>query len=164
LNKRNVPVRIITSTYMGITEPKALKQLMQFQNVDLRIVNDYRQSFHTKAYLFERQSGQHSVIIGSSNLSQSALTTGYELNARIPDTRYLPIFQQTKNVFNKVWFEKAQPVDDQFLKAYEEFQATNHKMSASLISQNSLYQTKTQPNAMQEKALKNLKKTREQGE
>ncbi|MCY7910238.1 DUF3427 domain-containing protein [Bacillus inaquosorum] len=164
LNKRNVPVRIITSTYMGITEPKALKQLMQFQNVDLRIVNDYRQSFHTKAYLFERLSGQHSVIIGSSNLSQSALTTGYELNARIPDTKYLPIFQQTKDVFNKVWLEKTQPVDDQFLKAYEEFQAANHKMSASLVSQNSLYQTKIQPNAMQEIALKNLKKTREQGE
>ncbi|MCY8507336.1 DUF3427 domain-containing protein [Bacillus atrophaeus] len=163
LAKRNVPVRIITSTYMGITEPKALKQLMQFQNVELRIVNDYQQSFHTKAYLFERQSGQHSVIIGSSNLSQAALTTGYELNVRIPETSYLPVFQQTKEVFNNVWREKTQPVDNQFLQAYEEFQAASQKMSASLVSQNSLYQTKMKPNPMQEQALENLKKTREQG-
>ena len=116
LAKRHVPVRIITSTYMGITEPKALRHLLQFENVELRIVNEYKKSFHTKAYLFERCSGQHSVIVGSSNLSQAALTTGYELNVRLPETRYLPVYQQTKDLFDTVWNEKTQPVDEQFYK------------------------------------------------
>ncbi|QXX29847.1 DUF3427 domain-containing protein [Bacillus amyloliquefaciens] len=164
LANRHVPVRIITSTYMGITEPKALRHLLQFENVELRIVNEYKKSFHTKAYLFERCSGQHSVIVGSSNLSQAALTTGYELNVRLPETRYLPVYQQTKDLFDTVWNEKTQPVDEQFLQAYEEFQAGSQKVSASFAAQNSLYKTKMSPNAMQKEALRNLKKTRNEGE
>ncbi|KAA6447298.1 DUF3427 domain-containing protein [Bacillus swezeyi] len=165
LEKRNVPVRIITSTYMGITEIKALKHLISFKNVDLRIVNDYKQSFHTKSYLFERNSGQHSVIIGSSNLSQSALTTGHELNVRIPETNYLPVFKQTKEVFEHIWNEKSQPIDDAFLNTYEELQTANKKVNATLIGdQSALYKTKKtiKPNIMQKQALKNLKLTREQ--
>ncbi len=163
LAKRHVPVRIITSTYMGITEPKALRHLLQFENVELRIVNEYKKSFHTKAYLFERCSGQHSVIVGSSNLSQAALTTGYELNVRLPETRYLPVYQQTKDLFDTVWNEKTQPVDEQFLQAYEEFQAGSQKVSASFAAQNSLYKTKMSPNAMQKEALRNLKKQETKG-
>jgi HKD family nuclease len=78
-------LRILTSTYLNITEPKALYRLLEMPHVETRIFDSGSVSFHTKAYLFKRNSGLNSSIIGSSNLSKAALKTGYEWNNyRIP--------------------------------------------------------------------------------
>jgi HKD family nuclease len=103
LQRQGKKVRILTSTYLNITEPKALRKLMEFSNVEIKVYQADHESFHTKAYLFHRDSNLHSVIIGSSNLSHSALTNGHEWNVRIPSAAYLPIYQQAKEKFEKLW-------------------------------------------------------------
>nr|WP_163100592.1 DUF3427 domain-containing protein [Peribacillus alkalitolerans] len=169
LEERNVPVRIITSTYMGITQAKALRKLKEFSNVKIRVINNQKESFHTKAYLFHRTSDLNTVIIGSSNLSHSALINGHELNVKIPDTSYLPIYEEAKKVFENTWNspEAYEPTDD-FILNYERFLEQKKQISqtpASLVAESKLdYSTKTiTPNEMQIDALQNLRNTRDLG-
>ena len=100
LEKRNVPIKILTTTYLNITEAKALRHFMQFKNVEL-VLPLRNESFHTKAYLFKRNSKQHTVIIGSSNISHSALINGHELNVKIPHTQHMPAYEQTQTFLRK---------------------------------------------------------------
>ena len=108
LEKRNVPIKILTTTYLNITEAKAIRHLLKFKNVEVKILPLKNESFHTKAYLFKRNSNQNTVIIGSSNISHSALINGHELNVKIPHTQHIPAYEQTMDFFNKMWtHEKA---------------------------------------------------------
>lgn len=129
LEKQNIPVRVITSTYLGITEVKALEKLMQFSNVKVKMIDTQKESFHTKAYIFHRNSGLNTVIIGSSNLSHSALINGHELNVKLPDTSFLPIYEQTKWIFDKIWnSDEVITLDREFLKYYSEFVQAKRKL------------------------------------
>lgn len=82
-------VRLLTSDYLGITDPRALRRLMLLseRGADVRVFEARNQSFHLKTYVFLRTlegrliSG--SAYIGSSNLSGPALTTGIEWNWRV---------------------------------------------------------------------------------
>ncbi|WAA08970.1 DUF3427 domain-containing protein [Fervidibacillus albus] len=171
LEKKGVPVRIITSTYLGITEIKALRKLLEFSNVEVRIVDTQNESFHTKAYLFHRSSELNTVIVGSSNLSQSALKNGHELNVKIPDASFIPVYHQTKKVFDALWNdEEIVCLNDAFLGSYEQLvnaqrQLEKLKINNKIAEANSTYKYKTviSPNKMQKKALMNLKNTRKNG-
>lgn len=165
LEKERIPVRIITSTYLNITEPKALKKLMQFSNVQVKIIDTQQHSFHTKAYMFHRRSGLNTVIIGSSNISHSALINGHELNVKLPDTSFLPIYEHTKQIFEKIWnHTDAISLDYAFIQKYE--QQTIRKESESLAAEPKgeyIVTSSVKPNDMQKKALKNLEHTRKSG-
>ncbi|MBY6269733.1 MAG: restriction endonuclease subunit R [Parageobacillus thermoglucosidasius] len=168
LEKRNIPVRIITSTYLGITEVKALQKLMEFSNVQVKIIDTQNESFHTKAYMFHRNSGLNTVIIGSSNLSHSALMNGHELNVKLPDTSFLPIYEQTKRIFDQIWnSEETVILDSEFIHYYSEFFEAKRKLENFKAAETKEhYQIKhngIKPNAMQEKALRNLQNTRKNG-
>ncbi|AVR87517.1 DUF3427 domain-containing protein [Thauera aromatica] len=82
-------VRILTSDYLDITDPKALRLLvlLQGQGAQVRIFEARGCSFHLKTYLFTHfaeQSELHgTVFVGSSNISRSALTDGLEWNYRV---------------------------------------------------------------------------------
>ncbi|KZZ83044.1 DUF3427 domain-containing protein [Bacillus sp. SJS] len=171
LEQRGIPVRIITSTYLGITEAKALRRLQGFSNVTVRVLPSQTESFHTKAYLFHRHSGFHNVIIGSSNLSHSALINGHELNVKIPDSPYFPVFDQTKKVFDSTWQDpKCLPLTDDLITEYESYQRARndyeqfaYKQAAAAAEAPAIYTTGIIPNSMQKKALENLVKTRSSG-
>lgn len=171
LEKNGVPVRIITSTYLGITEVKALRKLLEFTNVEVRVVDTQKESFHTKAYLFHRASGLNTVIVGSSNLSHSALKNGHELNVKIPDTSFLPIYNETKKVFDSIWnHEETVRLTEAFLVSYEQLVKAQRQLEKSKINSKVAevkpaykYKKPITPNKMQEKALMNLKHTRKNG-
>ncbi|PYZ97580.1 hypothetical protein CR205_03015 [Alteribacter lacisalsi] len=81
---KGVTGQVITSTYLNFTEPKAVEKLTTFPGVDVRVFLTEQQNtgFHTKAYIFEY--GDHfKVIIGSSNVTQSALKSNVEWNVQI---------------------------------------------------------------------------------
>lgn len=84
-----VRVRILTSDYLEITDPQALRLLvlLQEKGAQVRIFEASGRSFHLKAYLFTHfpdQSALHgTVFIGSSNISRPALTDGLEWNYRV---------------------------------------------------------------------------------
>lgn len=75
--------KIITSTYLDFTEPKALERIKKFNNIDLNIfVATNEKGFHTKAYIFENKE-EYKIIIGSSNITQSALKSNIEWNSSV---------------------------------------------------------------------------------
>jgi hypothetical protein len=76
-------LRIITTTYMGATQPRALDALIAL-GADVRVAYDARiTKLHAKAWLLEREAGLTTAFIGSSNLSRSALHDGLEWNVRL---------------------------------------------------------------------------------
>lgn len=82
--ERGVHIRILTSNYMNITDPDALFLLkMELgENLSIRFYNETGRSFHAKTYIFNY--GDYSdLYIGSSNISESALTYGVEWNYRL---------------------------------------------------------------------------------
>jgi superfamily II DNA or RNA helicase/SOS-response transcriptional repressor LexA len=90
-------VRVLTSDYLDVTDPQALRRLMLLaeRGADVRVFQAEQQSFHLKAYICTRSREGETVwgaaFVGSSNLSRSALTDGLEWNLRVersddPDT------------------------------------------------------------------------------
>ncbi|MGL5695279.1 MAG: phospholipase D-like domain-containing protein [Peptostreptococcaceae bacterium] len=83
LEEKGIRGKIITSTYLNFTDPKALDKIKTFNNIDLKIfVTNKETGFHTKVYIFENEEN-YKVIIGSSNLTQSALKSNIEWNVEI---------------------------------------------------------------------------------
>ena len=101
------PLRIITTTYMGATDPKALAMLMELGNLgDVQIkatFNNNQERLHAKAYIFSRKSSYDTAYIGSSNISRSALTKGLEWNMRVTAQENPHILAKTKATFDNYW-------------------------------------------------------------
>src|SRR6185503_10470670 len=83
LAKPGARMRVITTVYMGATEQRVLDELHHI-GAQVRISYDTRRTrLHAKAWLLYRDSGEHTVFVGSSNLSAPALTDGLEWNVRM---------------------------------------------------------------------------------
>lgn len=97
-------LRIITTTYCGITEARALEQLAQLERTEIRISYDTKiERLHAKAYLFLRDSGYSTAYIGSSNLSHSAHTDGLEWNVRATQVENPQIIKSALATFERYW-------------------------------------------------------------
>jgi superfamily II DNA or RNA helicase/HKD family nuclease len=104
LRDRNVPVRLITTTYMGATDKKAIDRLVNELGVDVRIdLQPSSNRLHAKAWLFHRDSGFSTAYIGSSNMSHSALTTGSEWNVRLAQKHAPELFSKFQASFETYW-------------------------------------------------------------
>ena len=79
IEKEGIKGRIITSTYLNFNEPNMFKELLRFKNIEVRIFE--KQGFHPKGYLFTN-SLEKIAIVGSSNITQNALTINEEWNIR----------------------------------------------------------------------------------
>lgn len=103
-NHPNHRLRIITTTYCGVTEAKAVERLASLPNTEIRIsYNTKIERLHAKSYIFERNSGFNTVYIGSSNLSKSAQTDGLEWNIRMTNVENPHIIKTALATFNLYW-------------------------------------------------------------
>ena len=109
-------LRLLTGDYLGVTEPDALVRLLDLEGErHLRVYETARPtgpqhpgpiapvSFHPKAYVFARRDGTGVAFVGSSNLSESALTTGIEWNYRAVDTADQDALKQVRKAFGELW-------------------------------------------------------------
>jgi superfamily II DNA or RNA helicase/HKD family nuclease len=113
-------IKILTSTYLNITEPKALRRLLEIPSIETKVFDSGNVSFHTKAYIFERVSNLNTVIIGSSNLTYSALNTGHEWNVKLPGEMYNTIYHKASTAFQHYWDDpKAIPLSEALVQDYE---------------------------------------------
>lgn len=100
-------LRVITTSYMGVTDLKAIEYLSGLKNTEIKIsYNTDNERLHAKAYLFLRNTGFHTGYIGSSNFSRSALTTGLEWNLKVTSKEAEHIITKFQNTFDTYWQDR----------------------------------------------------------
>jgi superfamily II DNA or RNA helicase/HKD family nuclease len=166
LDKKNIKGRIITSQYQNFTEPIALKRLLQFKNIELRIVTEG--NFHAKGYIFKK-SDSYSFIIGSSNLTQSALSLNKEWNVKLSSLENGALIQNILKEFEYT-FDNATVVDQEWIKQYSAIYTAVRQVQKKIANEieiredNVLNLKKINPNQMQKDALKSLEVLRNNDE
>ncbi len=84
LQDTGVPVRILSTSYMGASDPAALEWLARQPNTSVRVSYDTGGTrLHAKAYHFVRKTGYSTAYIGSANMSHSAMTQGLEWTVKV---------------------------------------------------------------------------------
>jgi len=100
-------LKIITTTYMGATDPKAIEFLAGLKNTEIKVsYNTDHERLHAKAYLFLRKTKFDTGYIGSSNISRSALTNGLEWNLKVTSKEIGHIIEKFKKTFETYWEDK----------------------------------------------------------
>ncbi len=104
LRDRNVPVRLITTSYMGASDAPAVERLASLPNVEVHVSYDVeRTRLHAKAYHFIRKSGFSTAYIGSANMSHAAMTSGLEWNLKVTEQDMPHILEKFKVEFDTYW-------------------------------------------------------------
>jgi len=100
-------LKIITTSYMGATDLKAVEFLASLPNTEIKVsYNTDNERLHAKSYLFFRETGFHTGYIGSSNISKSALTSGLEWNLKVTTTEIAHIIEKFARTFETYWEDK----------------------------------------------------------
>nr|WP_211176586.1 DEAD/DEAH box helicase [Pseudonocardia acidicola] len=108
LRRRGVPLRVITTTYVGATEKRAVDALVERFGAEVKVCYETRSTrLHAKAWLFRRNSGFDTAFVGSSNLSRSALVDGLEWNVRLSSVATPDLVRKFAGTFDSYWADPA---------------------------------------------------------
>ena len=137
VEREGTKLRILTTTYMGATDPKAIRklyELRQYGQVSIRAsYNTKQERLHAKSYIFHRNNGFDTAYIGSSNISRSALTKGLEWNIRVTSIENRHIISKTQATFDNYWSSADfEPIENEdALKRFENaiWKERNHEDS-----------------------------------
>ena len=167
LEKKNIPGEILTTNYLNFSEPRALKKLNELKNITLKMydVEEAREGFHTKGYIFKKEE-VYRIIIGSSNITSAALTYNREWNTKIVSAEEGEIAQEIVHEFQELWNSKYALSFDEFYESYKEkYRIIKHQRKIARQDEIvSIEKYKLQPNSMQVGFIENLRKIYEAGE
>jgi HKD family nuclease len=97
-------LRVITTSYLGATDLKAIDLLQSLPATEVRVSYDtHRTRLHAKAYLFHRDTGFGCAYVGSANLSHAALTEGLEWNVKISEYESPHLWDRLTATFETYW-------------------------------------------------------------
>lgn len=154
--------KIITSTYLNFTEPKALEKIKTFSNIDLKIFVASKESgLHTKAYIFENKD-EYKIIIGSSNITQKALKSNVEWNVKVISKKDTEFTHDVLKEYESLW-NCTDIVNDTFLETYKNFIKEIKAIDSRKTVEFDNFKI-IKPNAMQVRATENLHRLRLHGE
>lgn len=163
LEDKGIHGKILTTDYLAFSDPKALDKLATFSNIELKmyLVPDSKNGFHTKGYIF--QSNEiYKILIGSSNMTNTALTTNREWNTKIVSTKSGEFVSEMLDEFEELWNHPNTYSYNAFIGAYrvhyEEYKKVKPKEDIKLPSKQLI------PNSMQQAFISNLRKLRNENE
>jgi superfamily II DNA or RNA helicase/HKD family nuclease len=104
LKTRGIPMRVLTTTYMGATDRTALDRLVRDFGAEVKVNYETRSTrLHAKAWFFKRDSGYDTAYVGSSNLSRAALLDGLEWNVKLAGTHTPELLAKFEATFDSYW-------------------------------------------------------------
>lgn len=167
LEKKHIPGEILTTNYLNFSEPKALEKLNQLQNITLKMydVEVAEEGFHTKGYIFKKEE-IYRIIIGSSNMTRSALTTNREWNTKVVSTEQGEVAQEIVEEFEELWNSEHALTFSEFYENYKQkYEIIKRQREiAKKDHVTSIEKYKLQPNRMQVGFISNLRQIIEAGE
>lgn len=163
LEDKGIKGKILTTDYLAFSDPKALDKLATFSNIELKmyLVPDSKNGFHTKGYIFQSDE-IYKILVGSSNMTNTALTTNREWNTKIVSTKSGEFVSEMLDEFEELWNHPNTYSYNAFIGAYrvhyEEYKKVKQKEDIKLPSKQLI------PNSMQQAFISNLRKLRNENE
>ncbi|CAM3600317.1 DEAD/DEAH box helicase [Erysipelothrix urinaevulpis] len=148
---RNVNGKILTSSYLEFNDPKTFRKLLSYPNIEVRVYDE--KPLHSKGYIFAKKD-HYNLILGSSNLTQTALTQNNEWNIKLSSLNSGRIVKDSLEEFYRSW-NNATVLTDEWITEYEK-SYIKPTLDVKLNKPGHII-----PNTMQTEALRNLENLRD---
>lgn len=167
LKQRGIKGRLLTSTYLNFNSPDVFRKLLEYDNMEVRV---FQGNLHAKGYIFDK--GETStVIVGSSNMTQTALTCNKEWNVLYQTVENSRLLGELRSEFNSLWNDTSTVLLSQdWIENYAAYRSARPSkpkskppfQAAVCPTTNDLEEIK--PNKMQQRALEALGVIHRKGE
>ncbi|MDJ0312540.1 DEAD/DEAH box helicase [Arthrobacter sp. H35-D1] len=164
LKERGGKLRVITTTYMGATERRAIDHLVNEYGAEVKISYETQSTrLHAKAWLFRRNTAFDTAYVGSSNLSQAAMLDGLEWNVRLSNVGTPALLQKFGVTFDSYWEQRAFQRYDPGLDADKLDAALARNGGKFTAAPDAITGLEVQPYLHQEEMLEDLEAERAKG-
>ena len=163
LRERGVTGKILTGTYLAFNDPQAFRTLLDYADmIETRVFDETEHNgLHTKGYYF-RHGSFVNILVGSSNLTNSALKGNLEWNLAVSSTAEGSLVDRFEEAFDLTWNSPtSKPLTKEFCSSYERYR--NEIRSQGVVPIAAVKTGPIEPNAMQAEALGNLSLCRDEG-
>lgn len=167
LENKGIPGRILTTDYLTFSEPEAFDKLNSLNNISLKMyqTEGQKDGFHTKGYIF-KQGKIYRIIVGSSNLTSSAITINQEWNTKLVSSEDGLVAKDIVSEFDRLWNDERALDYKDFIDDYRvRYQIKKEQQRLAKESEViSIEKYKLEPNSMQVKFIENIMDLYESGE